>query len=75
MSEKTFVRAKFSNFNNSYTYQTTLKLKVDEQVIVDTPKNGLTVFTIAAIDVPKPDFECKWVAAQIDLEYYNSLPK
>jgi hypothetical protein len=70
-----FVKARFKNFRTAYTYKTTLDLKPGEEVIVDTPSNGLAVVTIIEIGIKEPDFKCKWIVSQIDLTYYESLPK
>lgn len=66
-------------FNNSpkvYHYKTTLDVKEDDTVVVDTPSNGLSIVTVKSVTPAIEhdlsfNFKIKWIVSKVDLDYYE----
>src|SRR5438067_671590 len=79
----TTVRCTFSDGNSvQYTYKvpTHWKVKVGDQLVVDSPRNGMTVVTVVFVDVvpqldPDADFEYKWAVQVVDRSGYDAQLK
>jgi len=60
----------------NYVYKAKRGVKVGDKVIVDTPRNGLTVADVVLVDDnPKidvrADFDYKWIVGVVDLQAYR----
>ena len=69
------VGVKYPNSNSVYTYKTAFNHLIGEQVIVDSPSQGLTIVEVTELhSVPqlKGDIEYKWVVDIIDLATHTA---
>ena len=70
------VKVQFPGSTKCYTYKTTLDIKEDDQVVVDSPSNGFQILkayeVIPAIESELTfNYNLKWIVSKVDLEYYE----
>lgn len=71
------IGVKFNGLGRSYTYKTRLELEVGDQVVVETPSNGLQVVEVVRVD-EEPDFEIdssidyKWTVCKVETATYEA---
>lgn len=71
------VGVKFTARECTYTYKTRLALAAGDEVVVETPSNGLQVVTITRVD-EEPDFDVnsvidyKWIVCKVDRTEYDA---
>lgn len=72
----TAINVTFPVSGGKYTYMTLDKLEVGDKVLVDTPRAGLQVVEVTAVDVAwdiDAKFDYKFVVAKVDLAQYNKI--
>lgn len=72
----TAVTVTFEPSGSQYTYMSLDKLEVGDKVLVDTPRAGLQVVTVAAVDVSwdiDAKFDYKFIVGKVDLDRYNQV--
>jgi len=70
-----FIAVNFVGSHVTYTYKTTLDIKVGDLVVIESP-SGLKVVTVADDDVevkPSPKYAIKWVVCKVPTLPYNFL--
>ena len=70
------VNVTFEPSGGKYTYLSLQKLEVGDKVIVDTPRAGLTVVTVTAVDVGwdiDANFNYKFIVGKVDMTQYHEL--
>lgn len=70
------VEVVFSPSNGRYTYMTLLDLEVGDKVVVDTPRSGLVVVTVAKTDVEwdiDARFDYKFIVNKVDTAQYDAV--
>lgn len=72
----TAITVTFEPSGGQYTYMSLDKLKVGDKVLVDTPRAGLQVVTVTAVDVSwdiDAKFDYKFIVGKVDLDRYNQV--
>jgi hypothetical protein len=72
----TTVQVRFDNTPKTYTYKARGHIEVGDCVIVDTPRNGLTLAHVVGVDkLPRididADFTYKWIVQRVDRTEYD----
>lgn len=70
------VEVVFSPSNGRYTYMTLLDLEVGDKVVVDTPRSGLVVVTVAKTNVDwdiDAKFDYKFIVNKVDTAQYDAV--
>lgn len=74
----TTIQVKFDNTPKTYTYKARCHIEIGDRVIVDTPRNGLTLVEVVGIDkAPRididADFTYKWIVQKVDRTDYDRI--
>jgi hypothetical protein len=70
------VNVTFEPSGGKYTYLSLQKLEVGDRVVVDTPRAGLTVVKVTAVDVGwdiDANFNYKFIVSKVDMAQYEQL--
>ena len=67
-----FSKEVLGSIPKQYTYKTFLDLEIGDEVVVDSPNNGLTVVKVVGVDSSKlqENYRFKWVVQKIDTAEY-----
>lgn len=72
----TAVTVTFPVSGGTYTYMSLEQLEVGDKVLVDTPRAGLQVVTVTAVDVAwdiDAKYDYKFIVGKVDLTQYNKV--
>lgn len=70
------VKVVFPSSSKRYTYKTTLNIEAGDKVIVDSPRDGMTVVDVVDV-VPgietdlQYSFNLKWIVQKVDTTHYE----
>lgn len=70
------VEVVFSPSNGRYTYMTLLDLEVGDKVVVDTPRSGLVVVTVAKTNADwdiDARYDYKFIVDKVDTAQYDAV--